>query len=1092
MSRRVWPHAFLASYCELTEAVASKQDKEAAKIPFPTTHPDRFGVPIAVRWSTAPLLGFPRQPFSVYRRRAQALASVTIQTDPVSSTGLKFLDWTIGDMIEVRFAAQPASGQALIVDALDRRREPIPGQRFRVTSNTLCRFRAPGIAALRLSGVGQVHSVVGVNQLALANATDWALVQVVGFPFDKSVALPVYNPLPQGYAPAALNGPAAAKQRLEIARVLHLQPPPTGAAALPTPDWPAPDSNEYLQFLREPLTGPLALVRECLENSSDTNPTKLQVLCVHERKIKGLRQTDLADSPTGDPAQARLPIAGVIGLSTSGESYAATGLGYGTVDFPPPGQKSPSDFKDPPGTVVLPFDYMVATEFVFPGLGAIELAAIAEPRPLPLRPTNLTATTEHTNRPAARDLPVTESVRVEWDLSSVPHGYAITFSPKSGETQVLNAPRTKGGGFEPFLPLRPPPVDGSVSADAQTRFVHSVAPVPLSGATTTQYLVAGLDVFGRWSAWRLAPHTVAALPVAQPGLHSASLTVDTPAGGRAVKCSLVVEFSWDWSDRSPDRIEFVGKFFAPGGDPGAAPTTFPVSASNPVGSRLIVRFSATDDPFIDPLPGGSTFPNYSATIESLTTNPPDPDRRRYRLTVKGRNTASAVLEPVLCDFSAAGEIAFAVYALGFEKIRPTVPSAATGPVVARLKDPLPATVPPLPTEIIWTALPDATGRARAVFSWPTATNAAGYAVWQATETGIRVAIDPSVPEFPPEMTPLARAEALRNMIDASTESRAKSLAAFTRLNTRLISGTNFEVDLPGEASTLYAYRISSVTAANVESERSASVAVVAVPRRNQPGQPRLQLRSVREETGAGILVTAVAAPGPLPAGYRVFRVRNVGLLNSVGLMGPPVILPEDSGWHDVTAQLFRGEDPLPARAILDPVAESWFPYFYRVVALGAHNPAGGEYRGESLASASQEAFFTPAAPPVLTFLNQKGIASNRVVRFETNLPLKRSPLGPATLTVVALDLDAATKKMTRRVVLSVPVDQVAEGPPLALLLNPSQADLAKMPEIVRSAPNAAGLATFSVRMRNDFGEGAVVATDPLDRSTEITIPGNPT
>jgi hypothetical protein len=74
-------------------------------------------------------------------------------------------------------------------------------------------------------------------------------------------------------------------------------------------------------------------------------------------------------------------------------------------------------------------------------------------------------------------------------------------------------------------------------------------------------------------------------------------------------------------------------------------------------------------------------------------------------------------------------------------------------------------------------------------------------------------------------------------------------------------------------------------------------------------------------------------------------------------MGPPKIAHDGRrvARLDLTApdgSVQRG------RAILDPVAESWHPYYYRIVALGFDDPAHGEFRGESIASVVQRAFLT--------------------------------------------------------------------------------------------------------------------------------------
>src|SRR5690606_12417010 len=119
----------------------------------------------------------------------------------------------------------------------------------------------------------------------------------------------------------------------------------------------------------------------------------------------------------------------------------------------------------------------------------------------------------------------------------------------------------------------------------------------------------------------------------------------------------------------------------------------------------------------------------------------------------------------------------------------------------------------------------------------------------------------------------------------SAPAQARSLAAFTRLHERLIPGTELEIDLPGSADALFAYRVSAVSASQVESARSASITLVAVPHRVVPGRPQLRTRTV----DGGVEVLVLPGPGPAPADWRVHRVRRAGLAVGVGTMGPPVL-----------------------------------------------------------------------------------------------------------------------------------------------------------------------------------------------------------
>ena len=953
MTRLIIPHAFALYSCELTEAFNEGRADAVVGQFFPKDTAEHSGMPIALRWSTRPSLGFPRQPFNVYRRsKADPLPPVGLVSGSVLVSGHRVISWGGPRVYEVELNAAPDPGKVLIVQALDWHHETIPGQRIAFTSSRRGRFRAPGITALRVTGHGTISNVQGVDQCAIVNAPDWKPIEVVGFPFqDGELGLPVYNPLPQWIETDPLPGVDAAKIRLEIDKMMQLPPPNTGIAGVPTPDWPAPDASLYLQTLRDLPSAPMELIRACLKATDDADPNHLQVAFMHEAEVPGIRQADGAGS-SGEAARVKLPVVGVTLLLTSSDSFAATGLGYGTIDFPPPAEVRVDEVLEPPGTVHTAFDYMVTTEFTDPTFGTREYAALAQPRTTPETLAHLDANAFLRNRAAQRDQAESESVQLTWNLSSFPQGYGIIVSRNSGQAQVLNAPRQIAGGFDPFIPQRPPSVEGEMPFDQKTAFVDAVSPIPLTGSATSRYLVAGLDIFGRWSGWRDVLYSVSAPDILKPSVLSATIELDaTAAIGRVVPAEIEIEFSWDWSDRSPERVEFTGTFFSANADPAPSFTGgFALQATGAVGPKVVAAFDETTDaPSITSAHVGTIEP-----LDATVPNDPNVDIRRYRLTIEG----------MVCDFTTTSELAYAVYARAVERVRPTTLSAMTAPIVERTHDPIPPAVPSLPVDLRWTALPDAAGRARGVLTWPASPDAKGYVVWEATESALRHLINPALPE-PPSGTPLlARAEALRDLIIATPESQAKSQQAFARVNTRLLTENRMELELPGEADTLYAYRVSAVNFMNVESARSSTPALFAVPRRNQPGQPRLLLRTVQTPSRR-IRLIALPGPGVAPAGYRVYRVRREILLRDVGLMGPPKIDVDDPRWTPYQLPVGNNGSFTIGVAIDDDAAESWYPYYYRVVAVGRENLVMGEYRGESEASAVQQAFLPPANPPTL-------------------------------------------------------------------------------------------------------------------------------
>src|SRR5690606_32541091 len=128
--------------------------------------------------------------------------------------------------------------------------------------------------------------------------------------------------------------------------------------------------------------------------------------------------------------------------------------------------------------------------------------------------------------------------------------------------------------------------------------------------------------------------------------------------------------------------------------------------------------------------------------------------------------------------------------------------------------------------------------------------------WQATETGLRAAMEPPAPPPDPADTLEDRAIALRTML-LDPAAQARSMQTFIRLNTEPVSAPRFEVELSGASDIIYAFRVSAVSASNRESPRSDAVSLFAVPHRNTPGQPRLLLRPLRPTGG----IRVIALPG---------------------------------------------------------------------------------------------------------------------------------------------------------------------------------------------------------------------------------------
>ena len=1035
------------------------------------------GIPVALRWFTARWLGFPRRPYQLWRRRRRP-ALETVDPGALSGTDETRVRFSQGAMYEVIFSADPEPGSTLVVDALDPLGQPILGQRITFATGSFAYMRSPWISGLRLRGRGQLTSIRGALQQRLVNLPDWELIEHVGLPFATGeIAAPAYETGPQGYPSAALDGAIAAEVRLAMEAGLTLPPPSVPLPGVPTPPWPPPDPSAYLTALRESDPGPLLMIRKCLEATADDDPDRRQSDFTMDFKLEGVQQAEIPGSTPGDPATFRPNVVEMTMMSVSSDGPSATGLGFGTVDFPPhhDGHGIDEEGQVPPRYVPIPHDYMITAEYTTPA-GTFELAALAGTMPRPVSAAGLAAARLGDNRPPVMDQPASQSIEVSWELAPTPSGHGVAVSRRPGQATVLNAPRTGGaGGHEPFIPNRPANVEGDPPPGVRTKFVDPLQPQPESGSQQLTYLVVGIDAFDRWSPWASTVFTSTAPPVARPGLEKADFEQAEPPGTPpTVDASLVVEFSWDWSDRSPEQVEFAGKFFAPGASAVPDPAFiggFQRASGGAMGESVVVSFDAAGQPSVTSshglTPGAS---GRVATVAPLTATATAPGVRRYRLE----------MPDLVCDYTTDERVAYAVTARGYEHLRPLEPSAVVGPRVARANDPRAPSSPALPVDVIWTALPDAAGRARAQLSWPAVPRADGYFVWEATETAVRAAVAPSAPEPPEGTSIIARAGELMALITGSQQNQDRSLRAFTRLNDRRHPETSMEVVLPGSSDSIYVYRVSSVSGQNVESTRSSSIALVAVPRRSRPDMPRLDLRTVRSPA-VGIEVQVARGTGDQPAGFRVHRVRREAVAADVGTMGPAVIKPADSRWRAITLPGHDGpgEDGF---AVLDTVAPSWQPYYYRAVAVGAEDLPSGLHAGESRPSVLQSAVLAPPDEPILVIGSFHGTSTNGVLEFSTDLPLRRSPLGPAEVVISRLVASADGSRLERTVLLVVTVGDVSEAGPLLPIQGPTSEQIAAMPQVSRGPTDGTtGLTPYWVRLRTEDSVGSVAVSDPLGR-----------
>jgi hypothetical protein len=1107
----VIPELFSLSMCELTDLLSPTQI--AGLIDYYRTiivdEDERFwqathGRAISLRWSTYPGLGFPRQPFKVYRRDAGIQNFVELTSEVFTIFDQSIITWQNLKMYRVRLGAIPDPGEALDIEALNYADQVIPGQRVHVAGEgeQEIYLYGPGIAKLRVTGKGTIKSVYGVNQHDLANATDWeGPIETVGLPFRADgIDPPYYNNISQGFPSATVPGDQAALIRLEILRHLHQPPPGALSFGITVPDWPAINPNEYIQFMRENLPSPIKLIKDCLMNSDDTNDENLQAVYIHQQPdLRGIHQPDIPyedEEPDTEPMTMDIPVALVHMLSAANDGKSATALGYGTFDLSPRSLTPLPPEKHVPPSYQPYYDYMIVNSFTIPRFPEpLELAALGLIIPYPDPPEQLTVETKGQNRPPARNRKSTESVEVSWDLGQFSQGYGIIKKENLLSPRFLNTSLwLPSGGYVPFIGRRmfydegAPPFD-----EKRVVFIDAISLLPLTGTEDSDYLIAGIDVFGRWTEWRQITHTANAPDLTKPGLHTARFIPNFDTNGnRIISDKLEIEFSWDWSDRTPGKIELYGKFVAIDYDPKlVTPFTegFALSQTYAPGSiiPIIITFDIDENPVINSGHAGDVI----RVVTTQDDDTEDTDRRKYRLTVYGMDF----------DFEAAPEekpeIAYIVYARGEEEQRPGEidECGVVGPLIARDYDPFPPDTPPLPDRLPdWTALPDATGRARAVLGWTGVLGAAGYVIWEATETTLLSTLGASYSALDLSIT--QRATELAQKIRESSVSLEKSRDAFSRLNAELITDTSLEIDVPGGLDTFYVYRVSVVSHNNEESALSDGIVMFAVPRRIEPDQPQLILRAIDDPDGSDdkkILIMILQRSGHEVAGYKVSRVQNKILTYGPGMMGPPKFNPDTSGWihsddpawDDYTTMYLADvaeESTIKGKALIDPSAtESWYPYFYRAVAIAEADPNEGKLAGESEPSTVQEVFLIPSANPSLEITNFESNDHYCIITFTTDLPVRHISLGTAQIDIYKLEKDEENNRYIRTSLLSTLTTDIEIGAAFSLPPSPLPDEPPVIPAINRRQPDQHGLTEYSLRIASDAIPGFIVLRDPVNR-----------
>jgi len=1042
--------------------------------------PIQFPRVLQLRWMIRGDMGLPTGPFIVWRRLRKQKPLVNLQVD-ISSLGFLFqaqlVDWhATMSTVEVdvsgagtvfAFLGMPLFTHIVAMAAA-------PG------GNATLHLSASAMDGLIVSSGVSVLGVRGIPADDLSELAGWEKLEIVGLPVPRPLWNGVGNHATDQGLVAALTTP----QDAAIDRLKRGAPPigwgPMLDAALPAPAWISPDfvdliktlNNELLDFLR-PIVAAF--------------PPNQQIA----------QQRDVPLPPPENSTGQQMSVAGgtskasPLGLTLIGagtDPHLALALGFGTAY-----QVIPSPVT---GTAVLPnalsYDYMVTAVWE-KGLdgqsAAVEYAALV-PTPqsaiAPPAPANLVSETMGHLRPLASDGDWRCSLRISWDRPiAVPLFRARTYAfARAGiapaEPAAMLLPK-RAGAWAPIAlneTLSPP--------DPESWRIHAVdreLPIPSNpGLRTLKYAAAHQDLYGQWSNW--APLNAAA---AQPApdrvrIVSAELKATPPASGAVCPGTLTIEFLWDWRVRRPQKIRFAGRLYPAAfhGDP-------PPSTVVPAGLQ---RSLGGAEPFVEVNFSGDTPTVAGAAIIGLNEagdaqvafGPAQgAETRRYRVTVPGFSL----------NFASTGHIGLALWAQGQERIPPqrTGPWSAQ-PSVITVSDPRPPVV--VPDIVTLASLPDAAGQCHARLSWGAAPGAAGYFIYESTETKILLANGLSEPT--PDLTLSQRLTRIKQAFRNNPSRRE-----FTRRNARLISGTSTDVTLPRGSTTIHLFLVLGVSAGQIEANWPSgpnaddALQAFAAPRMTPPAAPSLEAQAFLDTSVTPNVYRArlrvTTRKGPRVARLDLHRVRVDDAAKLLDTMGPPVqvVTAGSPGWT-VQQQSDAFGSHIVSAAGVDTPTGSWKRVWYRVAAWSAKDDLRGNLPGRSPASNACWVVVPPPDPPPLANLQIDwplgGGPADVLIKWSSAAPVKKTPLGPHTLSIRAAVVGAASGTPPL-IAFEGPLDQLPSAQPASGSGAWRAGGGPPNPFDYRAILRRASVA--------DAIEFAVRITDPVGRTSErlATIPSGP-
>lgn len=953
---------------------------------------------LQLRWLLDPKLGYPTEPFKVWARSVTTLTPQPIDWRVDGALLTKVISWA---QPQTHIFAQFQSMSPGLVFAFAGApfNSMLIGARPVSAGPNIVKMSGPAIQTLVLSPSVNLESLSGISSAAITNS-DWTLIEQVGLPFPLEGVFNLDEP--QGLANALGDPRQAALERYRRGAPFY------GWQA----NMSATESAPAWQ-----LANPEAMIEALEETSQADLREMIETLPPEEHRLYQ-RLAELPPTNGGDPASTRFSPMEIMTFGAATDPLASLITGFGTA-FNKTFRPDTLPFR---GGSVAPVGiaFMVTARYENGADGnsdPVEYAAILiEPDSAvpPPAPTNIEAFTEGYQSPNKRDLPWRSIVRLAWD--KVPD----TLPFRVGSYAAARLQQAPAGGVVPLMSprlgdsaLQPISATTSVQRDRENLPLEVLDnSYPVAGTPSANLLRYGLahqDLFGLWSPWTVIGHRVEEPAVQKAALLSAKLNVVAPESGTVCPASLVLDLAWDWTVRSPRRIELVGRLYSQEhrGDPPAntGRTNRLQSALNIEGGAAFqIRFDG------NAIAQPENHPTLTGTVEYLSDdgksflpNPPEFEgTRRYRLTLSGFSL----------DYANTGHIGLALWAQGQENRPPQrlgpwtgepEITPGTGPLIVSASDPRAPVIAGTYENVLLASVADASGEHHALLSWPSFSGAEGYFVYTTTESKLRA--DRNLRDPALRQTLSERLAELRDAFEADPNRRS-----FTRLNAKSIEETQLAVTLPRGTKEIHLYMVIGVGAGQVESAwpdssdpnlRQRPIAYAA-PQIVSPAPPLLEISRVLDESvnpstyRAQIKITT--QPGATVSQIDLHRVRVPTAALTIDTMGPAInsFTGSEAGWlAEPHLSTEPGEaQPLGTLTGSDTPDGSWRPVFYRAIAWSTDIPEKGIYRSRSLPSAAREIVIPPTTPPPLSLLSYQ--AQNRIVRirFTSSAPVADTQLGP--------------------------------------------------------------------------------------------------